>query len=462
MLFAIEQTPCFAQSFYFGADLSYVNEMEDCGAIYKVNNSPVDPYQVFSDSNANLIRLRLWHTPRWYDNLNQGNRYSDFQDVRQSILRAKSAGMDVLLDFHLSDTWADPSHQVAPSAWTSVLGDLPVLQDSLYNYIYSTLEKLANEDLLPELVQIGNETNREILLSQEVNDAGWTLDWNRNGPLFNTAIKAVRDIETTFQSEIKIAIHIAGPADVYWYIDQFVDHGVTDFDIIGISYYWQWHEQTFDEVGSVISTLKQDFPGKEVMIFETAYPWTSTNADAANNILSVAYPGLAPHSPAHQQEWIIGLTQAVIDNGGKGVIYWEPAWVSTGCRTLYGLGSHWDNATFFNSNEELISNGGIRWMTHPYDFILATKEPEDYRNQIEIFQAGEELIIKKNNGSNLNASLTIQYFSLEGKMIHHHSFFPSWEKNTIRILLPEILPGSYMVTLISEDHSTISKMIFKQ
>src|SRR5690242_19844956 len=110
------QNPIDGQSFYFGADLSYVNEMENCGADYKVNGTSTDPYQIFKDNGANLIRLRLWHTPSWYDGLNNGQRYSDFQDVRHSIMRAKAQGMQVLLDFHLSDTWADPGNQVAPAA----------------------------------------------------------------------------------------------------------------------------------------------------------------------------------------------------------------------------------------------------------------------------------------------------------------------------------------------------------
>src|SRR4030095_400892 len=325
-------------------------------------------YKIFSDHGANLVRLRLWHTPAWYDDLNQGKRYSDFQDVRHSIMRAKAEGMKVLLDFHLSDTWADPTHQVAPLAWTPVLGDVEILQDSLYNYIYSTLANLATDSLLPEIVQIGNENNKGILLSQEVNDAGWILEWPRNSLLFNSAISAVRDIENAMSTNIKIALHIADPDDVSWYIQQFWDHGVQDFDIIGISYYWQFHEVLLEDVGNTITDLKATYPGKEVMIFETAYPWTSSNADGANNILYTLYPGYAPHSPGKELQWMIDMTQEVIDHGGSGVVYWEPAWVSTGCWTQYGHGSNWENATFFDYNDVLIEQGGIGWMTHQYEF----------------------------------------------------------------------------------------------
>ncbi len=103
--------------------------------------------------------------------------------------------MQILLDFHLSDFWADPGRQWIPDAWAPVADDLPVLQDSLYNYIHGTLMAMHGRGLLPEMVQVGNETNRGILLPIPVNDAGWVLDWDRNGPLFQAGLQAVADVE---------------------------------------------------------------------------------------------------------------------------------------------------------------------------------------------------------------------------------------------------------------------------
>ncbi len=130
-----------------------------------------------------------------------------------------------------------------------------------------------------------------------------------------------------------------------------------------------------DAVGNIITELKNNFSGKEVMIFETAYPWTSANADGANNILSALYPGYNPASPVNQKEWMIDLTQEVIDHGGLGVIYWEPAWVSTSCESQFAQGSSWDNATFFNANHNLIENGGIGWMFHSYNVTAIDNFP---------------------------------------------------------------------------------------
>lgn len=381
-----------AQEFYFGADLSYVNEMEDCGVTYYENGEAKDPYAIFADHNCGLVRLRLWHTPDWYDELNSGNRYSDLEDVKKSIARAKAEGMAVLLDFHLSDTWADPGRQIAPAAWHGVVDDLPTLSDSLYNYIYGTLLDLYEEDLLPEMVQIGNETNKGILLSPEVDASGWVLDWERNATLFNRGIKAVRDVEIVSQKEMDIVLHIAGPADAPWFFEQFADNGVTDFDIIGLSYYWEWHnEASMDEVGRIITDFQEDYPGKEVMIVETGYPWTSGFNDQAGNNLSRPHPGYQPFSPENQAAWLIRLTEEVLDHDGLGVIYWEPAWVSSSCSTQWGTGSHYEHAAFFDFQNNLLTEGGIRWMTHEYDQLTSTDDP---------FEAGGfDVSIHQNGGS---------------------------------------------------------------
>ena len=280
-------------------------------------------------------------------------------DVKKSIARAKASGMAVLLDLHLSDNWADPAKQLVPAAWLGVVDDFPLLKDSLYNYVFATLKTLANENLLPEMVQIGNETNRGILLSPEDNQT-WTLDWDRNTALFDIAIKAVRDIEAAHNSKIQVVIHLAGPADTGWYVDNFISNGVTDFDIIGISYYWAWHKPTtIPEAGMVIESLKDKYPNKEVLIVETGYIWTHESADQAGNIISEVHPDYAPASPENPRDWLIDLTEEVIAKEGLGVFYWEPSWMSTTCRTQWEQGSHQEHATFFDFENNLLLPGGI-------------------------------------------------------------------------------------------------------
>jgi arabinogalactan endo-1,4-beta-galactosidase len=352
-----------------------------------------------------------------------------------------------LLDFHLSDTWADPGHQVVPAAWAAVVDDQNILADSLRNYIYQTLTKLGNEGLLPDIVQIGNETNRGILLSQETNDQGWTLDWPRNVLLFQAAAAAIDDVAAQFGIPIKKAIHIADPGDVEWYISQFVLHGFTNFDIIGISYYWQWHQPvTIPQTGQIIASLKEDYPDKDIMILETAYGWTTENADAANNILFNTAPGYAPLSPANQKKWMTDLTQAVIDNGGKGVVYWEPAWVSTGCETQWATGSSWDNATFFDFESNLIEDGGMGWMSHPYDFPSSLGDIVNTVQPLDLYYAEEQISIRNTGELKLNFPCTVLICATDGKVILSQKINVA-DKNIISIQVPGLLPGCYLVSV---------------
>ena len=337
-------------AFYYGADLSYVNEMQDCGATYKNSNGTVqDPYIIFKNEGANLVRLRLWHNPTW-------TNYSNLQDVKRSIQRAKTHGMHILLDFHYSDTWTDPSKQQIPAAWINVIDDTQTLGNVLYNYTYNTLLELFNEDLLPNIVQVGNEINPMIL---QDGDLVWPIDWERNSYLINKGIEAVRNISEDKNETIEVMLHIAQPENGLWWFEQATQNGVTDFDWIGLSYYPIWSDYSLDEVQTPLTTLKNTY-NKKLMIVETAYPFTIDNADSANNILG--NDALVNGYPASQQGQLNYLNQlkTVVKNaGGEGIVYWEPAWVSTDCFTLWAQGSHWDNATLFDHDNK--ANLGMKF-----------------------------------------------------------------------------------------------------
>ena len=337
-------------AFYYGADLSYVNEMQDCGATYKNSNGTVqDPYIIFKNEGANLVRLRLWHNPTW-------TNYSNLQDVKRSIQRAKTQGMHILLDFHYSDTWTDPSKQQIPAAWINVIDDTQTLGNVLYNYTYNTLLELFNEDLLPNIVQVGNEINPMIL---QDGDLVWPIVWERNSYLINKGIEAVRNISEDKNETIEVMLHIAQPENGLWWFEQATQNGVTDFDWIGLSYYPIWSDYSLDEVQTPLTTLKNTY-NKKLMIVETAYPFTMDNADNANNILG--NDALVNGYPASQQGQLNYLNQlkTVVKNaGGEGIVYWEPAWVSTDCFTLWAQGSHWDNATLFDHDNK--ANLGMKF-----------------------------------------------------------------------------------------------------
>ncbi|MEL6672442.1 MAG: glycosyl hydrolase 53 family protein [Bacteroidota bacterium] len=339
-----KEEPVDAGSFVRGADLSYVNEMVDCGAVYQdLNGQTNDPYAIFEEAGADIVRVRLWHDATW-------TAYSDFEDVKQTIQAAQDKGMQVLLDFHYSDNWADPGKQDVPAAWLGVVDNLPALGDSLYNYTYQVLQHLDQAGLLPEMVQVGNEINIEIL--QDPNQSYGQINWNRNAALIQRGLAAVRKAEQDFGQEIAVMLHIAQPENALWWFEQATQNGITDYDWIGLSYYPIWSTYSLTNLSTAVATLKDTYK-KRVMVVETAYPYTLEDTDSANNILGS--DALVPGYPATQEGqylFLKALEEALLEGGAEGLIYWEPAWVSTSCSTQWAQGSHWDNATLFDHSKQ--------------------------------------------------------------------------------------------------------------
>lgn len=337
-----------ALSFYSGVDLSYVNEMEDCGAIFKnLDNAVQDPYKIFYDAGAKIVRIRLWNNPEW-------TNYSNIEDVKKSISRAKMLGLKILLDFHYSDTWADAGKQIIPKEWEELIDDQNALGQKVYSYTKSVLEVLIAENLKPDIVQIGNEINTMIL--QEENNHNSEIDWDRNSFLINSGISAVRDLE----KGIEVMLHIAQPENASWWFSEASTNGITDFDWIGLSYYPKWSTVNIDDIDLEVKSLIENY-NKRLMVVETAYPFTLESKDNASNILGE--DSLISNFPASvdgQHNYLKYLKSKLISGGAEGLIYWEPAWVSTRCKTLWGTGSHWENSTLFNFENK--ANKGVLFL----------------------------------------------------------------------------------------------------
>ena len=340
--------PCSAQEVWRGVDLSYVNELEDCGAVYRHQGQVADPVQILAAKGANVARFRLWHTPDW-------TNYSTIADVEEGIRRAKEAGLWVLLDFHYSDDWADPKNQKMPVAWRNAKSDDDVAK-LLYDYTVDTLMGLHAKGLLPDYVQVGNEVNHGIARRDPRLDA-WEHDPRRNVLLLNEGIAAVRTVSETTQHPMGVMLHIAQPENAEGWFDVAVATGLLDFDIIGLSYYAQWSRVPMDRLDQSVARLRHKY-SKDVVIVETAYPWTLKYKDSAPNVLgeNALAPGYRP-SKAGQRQYLIDQMRAVLDAGGLGIVYWEPAWISTGCRTRWGRGSHWENAALFDYRRAELHEG---------------------------------------------------------------------------------------------------------
>ena len=348
-----------------GADLSYVNQILDHGGVYKDAGNITDPYQIFKNNGANVIRFRLFHTPTWTKTVyvpSGTQMYNDFADVKKGISKSKVAGMQVCLDFHFSDTWADPGKQTKPAAWDT-LTRIFVLKDSIYNYTYKIITALGQSGLMPEYVQIGNEINPGLLLPQGNR-------WTGNGAgmilLLTEGIRAVRNASASSAVKPKIIIHIAQPENVDSWFNGLAAKGLVDYDIIGISYYYLWSSVNLADVSTYVSQVKTKY-NKEVMIMETAYPWTSGYADNYSNTFNISklvsgYPATADG----QYKYLCTLTQEIIDGGGKGIFYWEPAWITSEMKDLWGTGSSWENHTLFDFQGKTLR--GMHFMTWKYKF----------------------------------------------------------------------------------------------
>ena len=366
------KTPEEPGEFYFGADLSYVNQILDHDGSYRDEGEVRDPYRIFSDHGATLVRVRLWHSPDWTKEVYDppgSQRYHDLADVEKTIAQAKTNGMQVLLDFHYSDVWADPGRQEIPGAWKDIT-DIATLKDSVYQYTFKVLATLEAKGLMPEFVQTGNEINCGMLYT----DAGSQFPacnacdgaWENLGGVINSAIDAVRDAAATSSVETKIILHVADPKNVEWWFDNITSHGVTDFDVIGFSYYPLWHTTVpLNQLGEKVTSFRQRY-NKPAMVLETAYPWTTDGADGYNKIFGGQTPLAGyPFTREGQYDMMETIAQELKDGGGLGIIYWEPAWITSSMRDLWGTGSAWENCAFFDFEGNTLSS--IDFMTANYD-----------------------------------------------------------------------------------------------
>lgn len=363
--------PVEKKDLLFGADLSYVNQIIDKGGVYKTNGVVRNPYEIFAEAGTGIARFRLWHNPAWTKTVygdDGAQLYSDLLDVEQSIKKARENNMKVLLDFHYSDTWADPAHQSIPAAWQQIK-TIAILKDTIYNYTSKVLSYLNGKGLMPEYVQLGNETNCGMLYTDALE--GFPVanvcngQWSNLSEIVNAGIKAVRDVSAGSTIKTKIALHIADPKNVDWFFSNInTNTSIKDFDVIGFSFYPLWHTTvSVDDISNKIAEFKRKF-AKDVMILETAYPWTTSSADTYNNLLGGSPLPNYPFTKDGQYNFLVKLAQEVQSGEGLGLIYWEPGWITSDMKDLWGTGSAWENATFFDFEGNTIK--GIDYMKFEY------------------------------------------------------------------------------------------------
>lgn len=214
-----------------GADISWLPQFESEGKLFYQSDKATDAIKILKDHGFNYIRLRIFNDPR-ADSGYSKKGYCDLEGTKKMALRIKALGMGFLLDFHYSDNWADPGKQHIPSAWKGL--SYAQLQDSVRAFTQNVLSALKQQGTLPDMVQIGNEINHGIM---------WPMANIKHLDTLAGCLKAGIAGTKAVGKHIKIMLHIAcggqNKESVY-FMDNMLKRGV-QFDIIGESYYPEWH-----------------------------------------------------------------------------------------------------------------------------------------------------------------------------------------------------------------------------
>lgn len=334
-------------NFYKGMDLSFQPELEHYNITYRnAQNSPIDLLPFVVENGTNLVRLKLWHTPK--------DGQNSLEDVKAYAKRVKDQNTAFLLNFHYSDYWADPGKQNPPEAWKNMTQQ--ELRVAIFSYTKSVLEALKNQNTLPEMVQIGNETDSGFLWDYGKVWNEFDNNWDNYVALVKEAIRAVKTVDTN--GKIKIMLHHSSVENAVYFFDKLAPYNI-DFDIIGLSYYPQFQIKDLSLVQLKLNQLALNFK-KDILMVEVAYPFTLQWDDNSNNYIGDNTQILKefPATPEGQKayfEWLVETIKNIPDNRGIGFCYWAPDWVAfNGNENTSTSGSAWENQCMFDFNHKAL------------------------------------------------------------------------------------------------------------
>lgn len=296
--------PVVSSAFAKGADVSWVTQMESSGyKFYDKNGNQKDLFALLKSLGFNSIRLRAW--------VNPSDGWCNTTDLVAKAVRAKNAGMKILIDFHYADSWADPGKQPKPAAWASLA--FPDLVTALHDYTVNTLNTLKANGVTPDWVQIGNEVDDGMLWE----DGRASKNMANFAALVQAGYQAVKSVSSTTQ----VIVHVSNGYDnahFEWLFDGLKSNGA-HWDIVGMSLYpTATNYSTLD--AECLANMKDMVSryGTPVMICEV---------------------GIAASDPTDARSFlsdIITKNNSLSGGNGLGVFYWEPEaynWQN------YGLGA---------------------------------------------------------------------------------------------------------------------------
>ncbi|QYC42907.1 Arabinogalactan endo-1,4-beta-galactosidase precursor [Nonomuraea coxensis DSM 45129] len=306
-----------------GADVSSLAKSEALGGVYRdALGRRADALRVLSQAGLTFIRLKVW--------VNPADGYNTKARVLAVAKRAKAQGLKLFIDFHYSDTWADPGKQYKPAAWEGL--SLDGLRQAVHDHTYDVLDALRRQGTPADLVQVGNEINGGLLWPD-----GSNANWANTAALLNAGYDAVKRVSPA----TKVVLHLANGGDngLYrWWFDNAAAHGIRH-DVIGVSYYPYWHG-TLESFQANVNDVATRY-GKPIVVVETGYPFTTADDDGWENLIlsPEPYPGYraTPQGQAAMLAKVADIVRRIPNGLGLGLFTWEATWTGV-------PGNGWDPA----------------------------------------------------------------------------------------------------------------------
>lgn len=351
----IELVPGAARLSVLGADVSSLKKSEDLGGVYRDDrwgwfhhHRSGDALKILERHGASHARLRVWVDP--------ADGYHDTAEVVEMSRRARRAGLDVLVDLHYSDTWADPAHQAKPAAWEGL--SIMELEQAVYDHTFDVCKRIKHKSgRAPDMIQLGNELNSGMLWPD-----GHTWDppnWENLAGFLTAGYDAVKACSPSTQ----VVLHLANGGDngLYrWWFDNITAQGV-NFDVIGFSYYGYWHGSLADLQWN-LNDISARY-GKDVFVAETAYPFTLADEGGWFNSIGLqeqlvsGYPA-TPEGQARNFRDVMSIVRAVPNGRGLGAFYWDATWTEVPGNgwdpTDPSSGNAWENQALFDFDDRAL------------------------------------------------------------------------------------------------------------
>ena len=333
-----------ATNFLAGVDMSLLPFFESRGISYKDNGLTGDALILLKERGINAVRLRLFTSSASQAAANPYNYINNTDYTLPLAIRVKQVGLQSVLDFHYSDTWADPAHQITPSAWTNL--SYVDLVTQMRSYTSNTLAAFKSAGALPDYVQVGNEITGGLLWpnGQLYGGADIAGQWNKVGQLIGAAVQGVKDVATNGRPKIIVHIDRGGDwAGTKYFFDNLLNTQHVSCDVIGLSYYPFYHGP-LGNLANCLTNVALTY-GKPVMLCETAFPWT-------NSIWATNIYGYSPTTNG-QTQFVIALAQLVkqVPNGlGAGIFWWGTEYQKKSGVNTAGF----ETASFFSADGNML------------------------------------------------------------------------------------------------------------